>query len=142
LNAITFSNSRSRSSVIQNILSEQVHGQYPIPLAYFYCARNAQEPQRANPDEVLGALLKQLATPNLDRPILPQVLDTYNERRKEADEDGGELQRLNLENCVKLILGFTDTSPAILVIDALDECRCSRLKLPPLFSKLQARLAT
>ena len=49
----------SRSIVIEGVLKEKLDN--PAPLAYFYCARDLPEPQRADPDEVLWAIVKQLS---------------------------------------------------------------------------------
>ncbi|KAH6669479.1 hypothetical protein B0J14DRAFT_431832, partial [Halenospora varia] len=63
------------------------------PLAFFYCVRNASEPERADPDEILRSILKQLSCARSDMPIILELLD---------------------EN------------PAIIIIDALDECDPNR----------------
>lgn len=63
-----------------------------------------------------------MTTTNPDQPIRKQVADEYTKRQKEADIDGGDPQNLSLDDSVQLILDFTETYPAMIVIDALDEC--------------------
>jgi hypothetical protein len=110
------------SSVIQSILNEQSRDSSSNAIAYFYCARTAPEPQRAEPEEVLRALVKQLMAYSLDQPIQKQVVDEFVRREEESDENGGDPMKLKIADCVKLILGFTETKPAVILIDALDEC--------------------
>lgn len=50
------------------------------------------------------------------------VVDEYERRQSEARKYGGEVEPLTTEDCVKLICELANTSPAMIVIDALDEC--------------------
>lgn len=97
------------------------------PIAYFYCARNAAEPERANPDEILRSILKQLScAATLQRPIREPVAKRYKQAKEEADNDGCEPTKLTLQECVELILDLLETNPGTIVIDALDECDPAR----------------
>ena len=95
-------------------------------MAYFYCARNAAEPERANPDEIMRSILKQLSYTTLQQPIREPVAGKYKERKEEADNDGCEPTKLTLQECEGLILALLETNPATIVIDALDECDPAR----------------
>lgn len=96
------------------------------PVAYFYCARDASEPQRADPEEVLRAIVKQLSCQDSTRPLREPVLIEYQKRKLDAEEDGLEPSKLSATYCIDLILALTDQTPATLVIDALDECEPTR----------------
>jgi hypothetical protein len=94
----------------------------PAPIAYFYCARNETEPERANPEEIMRSILKQLSCITSDLPVREPVAKSYEEKRKEADCEGNDLMKLTLKECVDLILALLETNPATIIIDALDEC--------------------
>ena len=110
-----------RSIVIDSLQKERTTNS--APLAYFYCARDASESQRADPDEVLRALLKQIACKDSTGPIREPVMREYNKRKREAEEDGLEPSRLSENYSTQLLLEVADLSPATIVIDALDECQ-------------------
>ena len=95
-------------------------------MAYFYCARNSAEPERANPDEIMRSILKQLSCATLQRPVREPVAGTYKRKKEEADNEGCEPAKLTLQECVELILALLETNPATIIIDALDECDPSR----------------
>ena len=92
------------------------------PIAYFYCERNAIEPQRADPDEIMQSILKQLSCSGSDFSIKEPVVKMYKERKEEAEEDGCDPAKLTANECTELILKILDSSSANIVIDALDEC--------------------
>lgn len=96
------------------------------PMTFFYCMRNAAEPQRADPDEVLRSITKQLAGSISDRAIWPSIAKIYQERKEISDEDGGDPAKLTIDDCIGLILSFTERNPLTIIIDALDECDPSR----------------
>jgi hypothetical protein len=95
-------------------------------MAYFYCARNAAEPERANPDEIMQSILKQLSCTTLQQPIREPVAGTYKRRKEEADNDGSEPTKFTLQECVELILALLETNLATIIIGALDECDPAR----------------
>lgn len=92
----------------------------PAPIAYFYCTRNTAEPERADPEEILRCLLQQLSSQDADVPIRHPVVKAYNEKEKEGR--GRMPENLSLEETVELILELLKENPAIIIIDALDEC--------------------
>ncbi|KAL4902057.1 hypothetical protein BDW74DRAFT_181216 [Aspergillus multicolor] len=51
------------SLVIEDFLEQSKNGRSP-PTAYFYCLRNPAEPGRANPDNILASISRQLARAN------------------------------------------------------------------------------
>lgn len=110
------------STIVETFLTEKRKYPSSPPVAYFYCARNAAEAKRADPGEVLRAVVKQLSCSDSDMPIRDPVLQEYQLRRKEAEEDGSEPAKLTIEDCTEIILDLTDQNPAIIIIDALDEC--------------------
>lgn len=64
------------------------------------------------------SILRQLSCKNDNTPILPPVAVKWQERLSEGSE-----HRLDLEECVDVILELTKERPAIIIIDALDECQ-------------------
>jgi hypothetical protein len=96
----------------------------PAPIAYFYCARSATEPERSDPTEVLRSLLEQLSCSDLDLPIRQPVVRAYTEKKKDAR--GRRPEKLELEETVELILELAESNPATIILDGLDECDPSR----------------
>lgn len=92
------------------------------PTAFFYCARSTAEPERAKPIEIMGALLRQLASSKPDLHVKEPVAKEYEVRKKKAEEDCSTLKQLTVEDCTRLILELTADHPATIIIDALDEC--------------------
>ncbi|KAL8920274.1 MAG: hypothetical protein Q9208_006342 [Pyrenodesmia sp. 3 TL-2023] len=123
------------STIIQSLLSSKTNSIATSAVAYFYCARDAAEPQRADPDQVMRAVLKQLACFDTSEPIHPAVLREYDKRQRDADEDGLDPFQLSLQDCLDLVLEITDQKPAVIVLDALDEC--NRLRRHELLQALR-----
>jgi hypothetical protein len=116
---IYHANSQPTSSlVIDQILRELEEPLFPTPLAYFYCTRETSEPRRANPTEIMRSILKQLSCKDDQFPIRPPVAAKWHERVGRGFDDG-----LDLSECIDLIIELTREAPAIIVIDALDECQ-------------------
>ena len=92
------------------------------PTAFFYCARSTAEPERAKPAEIMGALLRQLASSKPDLPVKEPVAEEYEVRKKKAEEDCSSLKKLTVQDCTRLIIELTKNHPAVLILDALDEC--------------------
>ena len=108
---------------IDRFLKEKVANIAAAPVAYFYCIRSTSEPERADPDEIMRSLLKQLSCSGTKLPVREPLASRYKELKEKAEDDGSqEPPKLNLEECVELILGLLDHNPATIVIDALDEC--------------------
>lgn len=98
----------------------------PAPISYFYCTRNPAEPQRADPDEILRSILRQLCSSKAEQPIREPVAQIFKERKQEAEEDGSEPIKLTGRDCVEAIVSLLERNPATIIIDALDECEPSR----------------
>jgi hypothetical protein len=89
-------------------------------LAYFYCSRDTAEPERAEPDQVLRSILEQLSCSDVDDPVRQSAVLAYRERKRKAR--GQKPEKLSLEESADVILQIVEDNPAIIVIDALDEC--------------------
>ncbi|KAL8783475.1 MAG: hypothetical protein Q9213_004612 [Squamulea squamosa] len=118
--------SKLMSTVIQSLLDDKTQNTATSAFAYFYCSRDAAETARANPDEIIRALLKQISCFDATQPVHAAVLREYRKRLRDADEDGADPSKLSLRECTDLILDITDQLPAIVMIDALDECDALR----------------
>ncbi|KAL8798803.1 MAG: hypothetical protein Q9182_006375 [Xanthomendoza sp. 2 TL-2023] len=114
--------SKLMSTLIQGLLEVKAQQMATSAFAYFYCARDAAETQRADPEEIMGSVLKQLSCFDASQPIHAAVLREYEKRRKDADEDGSDPSKLSLRDCKDLILEIADQLPIAILIDALDEC--------------------
>ncbi|KAI4250807.1 MAG: hypothetical protein LQ352_005234 [Teloschistes flavicans] len=114
--------SKLMATLIQGVLNDKSKSPTTSAFAYFYCSKDSAETQRADPDEIMRALLKQLSCFDATQPIHTAVAREYEEKRRDADEDGSDPLRLSLGDCRDIILELTSQSPAIIMIDALDEC--------------------
>ena len=63
----------SRYAVIECLGKEMLTNMASAPIAYFYCVRNAAEPERADPDEIMRSILKQLSCSNSGLPVREPV---------------------------------------------------------------------
>ncbi|KAF7929613.1 hypothetical protein BELL_0068g00030 [Botrytis elliptica] len=106
--------------VIEYLQSRAQQHQSSAPIAYFYCVRTVNEPERANPTEILRNILEQLCSLDAETPIREPVSKQYLARKKEAR--GRKPERLSLEETVNIILELLESNPATIVIDGLDEC--------------------
>ncbi|KAL8713090.1 MAG: hypothetical protein Q9225_006836 [Loekoesia sp. 1 TL-2023] len=106
------------SIVIADALRKFEDGLAPSP-AYYYCSRNAAEPERSNPDVILASIARQLACPQPDCPLLRPAVDKF-----EAERLTGSLRKsLDLDESRELILQLVEYyDMTTIVIDALDEC--------------------
>ncbi|KAL8666371.1 MAG: hypothetical protein Q9168_007498 [Polycauliona sp. 1 TL-2023] len=114
--------SKLMSTIVQSMLDDKNQNIATSALAYFYCTRDEAEKARADPDEILRAVLKQLSCFSTSQPIHPAVLHEFRKREIDADEDGSDPSRFSLPDCQKLILEMADQLPLVVIIDALDEC--------------------
>jgi len=108
--------------VVRQLHHEAGKHQFAAPIAYFYCARDTAEPERADPSEIMRSLLKQISNCKPDEPVRKNILAEYDRRKKEADDDATEINQLNIGECVAHILEVTNETSATIVVDALDEC--------------------
>jgi len=92
--------------------------------AYFYCSWDTAEPTCADPDHVLRSILMELSSSDMDAPIRQPAVLAYRERLREAR--GGRPEDLTLKECTTAIVKILEDSPAIIVIEALDECDAVR----------------
>jgi hypothetical protein len=115
-----------RSLIVTNVLEECSKDPSACSVAYFYCARSDAEPHRADPDEIMCAVLKQLSTSRSGPPIKELIVQEFTKRKEEAEQDGSEPLKLTAQESTSLIIALTDTNPVVIIIDALDECRPDR----------------
>jgi enolase len=59
-----------------------------------------------------------------DLPIWLPVVKRYKAKKKEAR--GRKPEKLELSECVEVILELLETNPAVIIIDGLDECDHTR----------------
>ncbi|PVF91917.1 hypothetical protein CPB86DRAFT_260734 [Serendipita vermifera] len=90
-------------------------------LVYFYCMRDSAQLERAQPEQILRAILKQLVITLKDSADDP-VEEKYNQMKANAKEREEPPRVLDLNECTNLILELTSRYPVTIVIDALDEC--------------------
>lgn len=108
------------SKVIDSFLSEKQVSS--TPFAYFYCARNAFEWERSDPDHILRSLVRQMVfVGDTARSARETLTIEYRRRKAEARVDGFAVPQLRLSDCNKALLDITLVSPAVIVIDAIDE---------------------
>jgi hypothetical protein len=120
------SKTKLMSLVVQALMSLSKTTPGATPIAYLYCVRNPSELERADPDEIANALLKQLTCTTVDEPVSQLISHEYQKRSYDAKMDGLEADRLDLMDYTRLMLEYFDRQPGILVIDALDECDIQR----------------
>jgi len=100
------------SRVIEWFLSDSTTDGF----TYFYC--NRAEENRRNPEEILSAIVQQLAQTPEENKLLRPVVNIYEGRQKK----GQKSSRLSLTESQELLLQLTDLYPRTKIcIDALDE---------------------
>lgn len=110
------------SAVVDHFLRQNSRQPSSIGLAYFYCSKNASEPERSDPDEILRSLLRQLTFPRDQQRTVHEAITAEYERRKvEAKLDGFDIPRLRGPECLKLAVDILGQDPAVLIVDAVDE---------------------
>ncbi|KAL6863996.1 hypothetical protein J3F83DRAFT_182220 [Trichoderma novae-zelandiae] len=108
----------SGKTKLASLVVDEIKGKEQM--AYFYCLRNPAEPHRAQCDKILASFVRQLASLTPNDPILPPVIEHY----EEAIEGfaGFEDQAWTSDECVEVLLRLVDEYPAVtFVLDALDE---------------------
>ncbi|KAL8946442.1 MAG: hypothetical protein Q9222_007163 [Ikaeria aurantiellina] len=110
------------STVVQDLIKDKAQQMATSAVAYFYCSRDTAETTRADPDEIMRAIIKQLACFDASQPVHAAVAREYEKRKRDADVDGLEPLKLSLNDCKDLVLEIAGQLPAIILIDALDEC--------------------
>lgn len=105
------------SIVIEDAVRRFEAGQSPPPV-YFYCSRNAAEPQRSDPAAILSSIVRQLSCAGPGLPLLPPVVEKYEKKGQ-----GFSSQGLQIEESRQLIIELIEHYPMTTIfIDALDEC--------------------
>lgn len=95
------------------------------PPVFFYCSRNAAEPQRSDPAAILSSIVRQLSCTEPGLPLLPPVIEIY-----ERKGQGFNSQGLQVEECRDLITKLIENYPVTtIVIDALDECNLEKREM-------------
>ncbi|PKS11690.1 hypothetical protein jhhlp_001678 [Lomentospora prolificans] len=87
------------------------------PMAYFYCSRNPAEPERANPQEVLRCIARQLCRDDPSKMVNPSLKNLHEFLKDPAPGES----KLSISSTVDLILELLKENPATIIIDALDE---------------------
>ena len=101
-----------------SLVIDDVHGSEN--LAYFYCMRNPAEPERARGEAILASIVRQLASAGPGEPILPPVLDEYQDAIDGIVEFGD--MAWTMEELERLLLNLSGNYPTVtVVLDALDE---------------------
>ena len=111
-----------RANVVKQLLAEKLTYENAAPVAYFYCQRNTADIQLSNPTEVLRAILKQFVLCKADWESESPTAKEYKRRREEADEDGSDVERLDVSETTQHIIDAVVEMPVTIIIDALDEC--------------------
>ncbi|KIM28668.1 hypothetical protein M408DRAFT_8505 [Serendipita vermifera MAFF 305830] len=107
------------STVINHLMtSEENH-----TVAYFYCIRDTKQPKKADPEQILRAILKQLV---ILLPGLSNSIKAKYEMERKAGKDHGSIRHLTLEECTNFIVELATNRPVTIAIDALDECKESK----------------
>ena len=71
----------------------------------------------------MRAILKQLLCCDPLWQVRSYIATEYRRQKKEADEDGSELSRLDIWETTERIVQIASQMPVTILIDALDECR-------------------
>ncbi|TVY64249.1 Ankyrin repeat domain-containing protein [Lachnellula suecica] len=106
---------------LHGIPAQSAYSSPPL-FAYFYCTRSDAERERANPDEIMRSILKQLSCSKANLPIREPVAGEYKKLKDEADDDGSEPIKWTTPECVDLIIQILQENSATIIVDALDEC--------------------
>ncbi|KAI0439524.1 ankyrin repeat-containing domain protein [Xylaria telfairii] len=110
------------SAVIDSYLNDQASNYQTARVAYFYCVDCKFEPERSKPVEILRSILKQLAIDQSRQNVVPDFIRSEFDRRVvQSNVDGLDVQKLCIQDCVKLIQQVTIECPVTIIIDALDQ---------------------
>ena len=112
------------SIVIEDARRRFEAGQSPPPV-FFYCSRNAAEPQRSDPAAILSSIVRQLSCTEPGLPLLSPIIEIY-ERKGQGFSSYG----LQIEESRDLIMRLIEYYPmTTIVLDALDECHPEKREL-------------
>lgn len=107
-----------RSALIDRELDELERAPGSAPVAFFYCSRNAMEPERSNPYDILRSVARQLCGEDVSKPMSEHLRHAHE---VVGSPNPGEA-RLPLSSTTKLILDLLGDNPATILLDGLDEC--------------------
>ena len=109
------------STVIEDAMRRSRAGQCPPPV-YFYCSRNAAEPERSDPAAILSCIARQLSSAEPGHPILSPIVEKYETKGQGFNSNG-----LQLHESREMIIRLSEYYPVTtIIIDALDECNPER----------------
>lgn len=109
--------------MIEELLQEQARIANAAPIAFFYCSRDPGDPERADPENIIRSLLKQVATKTARDSIAGAVLKAYE--KQQSEEKTLFPEPFTLEESKTVLLQILETNPVTLVLDGLDECNPS-----------------
>jgi hypothetical protein len=96
-------------------------------MVYFYCSNMASESARADPEEILRCIVKQLSQKSEGGAIPEVVAKKYKEALAEAEQNDHQLIQLTFDECVELIKALLTQQETNIVIDGLDQCRSAEV---------------
>ena len=105
------------SIVVEDAIRRSEVGRGPPPV-YFYCSRDAAEPQRSDAAAILSSIVRQLSCAEPGLPLLPPVVETYEKKGQGFNSRG-----LQIDDSCDIIKKLIEYYPVTtIIIDALDEC--------------------
>ena len=105
------------SIVVEDAMRRSRAGKCPPPV-YFYCSRDAAEPQRSDAAAILSSIVRQLSCAEPGLPLLPPVVETYEKKGQGFNSRG-----LQIDDSCDIIKKLIEYYPmTTIIIDALDEC--------------------
>ena len=105
------------SIVVEDAIRRSEAGRGPPPV-YFYCSRDAAEPQRSDAAAIFSSIVRQLSCAEPGLPLLPPVVDMYEEKGQGFNSRG-----LQIDDSRDIIMKLIEYYPmTTIIIDALDEC--------------------
>ena len=111
------------STVVDEFLGHSTQQSSSFSLAYFYCHRKQEsEKNWSDPDEIFRSITRQLLT-NASPERRAQALELFERRRSGISPK----TTLSVDDCVEVIVSLTQDKPAVIILDALDECQPERL---------------
>ena len=105
------------SIVVEDAVRRSKAGRCPPPV-YFYCSRDAAEPQRSDAAAILSSIVRQLSCAEPGLPLLPPVVEAYEKKGQGFNSRG-----LQIDDSCDIIKKLIEYYPmTTIIIDALDEC--------------------
>ena len=124
------------SMIVDSLLSTAKNDPSAAPFGYFYCANPIFEKARSSSDDVMRSILGQLALDTTgQRSIKDFLYSEYERQIAMANVVGHDLPKLNMRDCVRLILEHAEQNPLTIIIDAMDTIKEN--ERPALMSALE-----